>query len=120
MIAAYLYNSCSSCRNAEAILKESGANYEKREYFKEKFTRYELLTLLQRTGLSVKDILSTRSTPYRDQGLADRDLGDDEIVDLMLAEPRLLKRPILVSGSRAVVGYKADDIRELIAMDNAQ
>lgn len=120
MITAYLYNSCSSCRNAEAILKDAGVEYEKREFFKQTFTRDELTNLLERTALSVNDILSTRSTPYRELGLADRNLIDDEIIELMLAEPRLLKRPILVSGSKAVVGYRADEIRELITMDNAQ
>ncbi len=119
MITAYLYNSCSSCRNAEAILKETGADFEKREFFKEKFTREELTGLLERTGLTVADLLSTRSTPYRERGLADEDLTDDEIIDLMLEEPRLLKRPIMVSGSHAVIGYKADEIRKLVAMESA-
>ena len=120
MITAYLYNSCSSCRNAEAILREAGVDYEKREFFKQRFTHEELTGLLKRTGLSVNDLLSTRSTPYREQGLADQDLSDDEIIGLMLEEPRLLKRPILVSGSNVVIGYKADDIRDLVAMDGAQ
>lgn len=120
MITAYLYNSCSSCRNAEAILKETGANFEKREFFKQKFTRGELAGVLEQTGLSVMDLLSTRSTPYREKGLVDKDLSDSEIIDLMLEEPRLLKRPILVSGPDVVIGYKADEIRDLVAKDNAR
>lgn len=120
VITAYLYNSCSSCRNAEAILKETGADFERREFFKQKFTREELTGLLERAGLPVSDLLSTRSTPYREKGLAERDLTHDDIIDLMLEGPRLLKRPILVSGSTTVIGYKADEIRDLVAMDNAQ
>lgn len=120
MITAYLYNSCSSCRNAEAILKETGANFEKREFFKQKFTREELTGILEQSGLSVTDLLSTRSTPYREKGLADQDLTDGEIIDLMLEEPRLLKRPILVSGSDVVIGFKADETRNLVAMDKAR
>jgi regulatory protein spx len=120
VITAYLYNSCSSCRNAEAILKESGANFETREFFKQRLTREELTGLMERASLSATDLLSSRSTPYRKKGLADLKLGNDEIIDLMLEEPRLLKRPVLVSGPNVVIGYKADAIRELVAMDNGR
>lgn len=118
MITAYLYNSCSSCRKAAELLKEVGANFEVREFFKERLSEQELTALLSATGLSIGDVLSTRSTPYRELDLANRNLSDDEIVTLMLAEPRLLKRPILVSGSQSVVGYKANDIRELVKLDS--
>lgn len=120
MITAYLYNSCSSCRKAEDTLKDEGANFKKREFFKHKFSREELAGLLESTTLTVADVLSTRSTPYREMKLAERNLGDDEIIDLMLDEPRLLKRPIMVSGSDVVIGYKPDEIRQLIKMDGAK
>lgn len=119
MITAYLYNSCSSCRKAEDILKKEDADFEKREFFKQRFSREELTGLLESTTLTVANVLSTRSTPYREMKLAERNLGDDEIIDLMLDEPRLLKRPILVSGTHAVIGYKPDEILELITMDSA-
>lgn len=59
MINAYLYRSCSSCRKAEALLDEEGAQYETREYFKQKVTRAELDKIIKQTRLAVNDILST-------------------------------------------------------------
>lgn len=117
MITAYLYRSCSSCRKAEELLKENGAEYKVREYFKQRFDRNELQQILGNAGLSVEDVLSTRSTPYRDLGLASKSLSDDEILDLMVTEPRLLKRPLLVSARKSVVGYNENEIKALIAAD---
>ncbi|MCO5218442.1 MAG: arsenate reductase family protein [Thermomicrobiales bacterium] len=119
LITAYLYRSCSSCRNAENLLKSEGADFKVREFFKQRFTVAELEDLLKATGLAVSDILSVRSTPYKEMGLATRNLSDEEILQLMTEEPRLLRRPLLVSGSDAVIGYNQSAIRELIARDNA-
>lgn len=120
MITAYLYNSCTSCRKAKDVLEAEGASYEVREYFKQKVTREELDNLLESTGMTVADILSTRSTPYKQGKLAEKNLSDDEVLDLMTEEPRLIRRPILISGSDTVVGFNDGKIRELIARDNAK
>lgn len=99
-------------------MREESANLTVRDFFKDNFTRNELESLMSATGLTVTDLLSTRSTPYRELDLGDKDLSDDEIISLMLHEPRLLKRPIVVSGSQAVVGYKAEALRELVKLDS--
>lgn len=77
MIIALLSNSCTSCRKTETMLRESGVNYEKREFFKERLTRDELKTLLDSAGLKSSDVISTRSRSYKERGLATRQLSDD-------------------------------------------
>lgn len=119
MITAYLYNSCTSCRKAKDVLEAENAEFEVREYFKQMVTREELDNLLSSTGLTVADILSTRSNPYKQGNLEEKNLGDDEILDMMTEEPRLIKRPILVSGSNAVVGFNEGKIQELVLQDKA-
>jgi len=114
-IQAYLYNSCTSCRKTDEILKESGVDYERREYFKERFTKDELRTLLEQNNLTVQDVISTRSTPYKQHDLANRDLTDDEILDLMIEDPRLLRRPIVLSGDTVIIGHNEKQLRELVA-----
>lgn len=117
MITAYLYRSCSSCRNAEGLLRDEGAEFEVREFFKQRFTVPELKNLLNSTGLTVSDILSVRSTPYKEMDLAAKHLPDDEILQMMTEEPRLVRRPLLVSGNDAVIGYNQAAIRDLVAKD---
>lgn len=114
-IQAYLYNSCSSCRKTDEILKESDVDYERREFFKDRFTKEELRTLLEQNNLTVQDVISTRSTPYKQHDLANRDLTDDEILDLMIEDPRLLRRPIVISGDTVIIGHNEKQLRELVA-----
>lgn len=113
-IQAYLYNSCSSCRKTDEILKESDVDYERREFFKDRFTKEELRTLLEQNNLTVQDVISTRSTPYKQHDLANRDLTDDEILDLMIEDPRLLRRPIVISGDTVIIGHNEKQLRELV------
>jgi Spx/MgsR family transcriptional regulator len=114
-ITAYLYNSCTSCRKTDQMLKESGVEYERREFFRDRFTKDELKALLERHGLTVADVISTRSTPYKQNDLANKQLSDDQILDLMVEDPRLLRRPLVVSGDKVVIGHNAAMLQELIA-----
>ncbi|HWV24051.1 MAG TPA: arsenate reductase family protein [Thermomicrobiales bacterium] len=114
MITALLYNSCTSCRKTEEVLKASGADYEKREFFKQRLTRDELSSMLDSVGLTANDVLSTRSRPYKEMGLAEKSLSDDELLNLMVEEPRLLRRPIVIRDGEVVVGHNEAKLRELI------
>lgn len=114
MIEFYSYASCTSCRNAEALLKDLGVEYEKHEYFKQRFTPDRLKALLARIGKTPNDVLSTRSRPYKDSGLADKNLSDEELIALMIEYPQLLKRPLTVRGVEAVVGFNKGAIAALV------
>ncbi|HEV2127270.1 MAG TPA: Spx/MgsR family RNA polymerase-binding regulatory protein [Thermomicrobiales bacterium] len=104
----YLYRSCTSCRNAASILDAHGVDYDVREYFKEPFTREELESVLERAGQKPSDLVAARSVPYRAQGLAERGLSEDELLERMLAEPRLVRRPILVTEDEVAIGFDRD------------
>jgi Spx/MgsR family transcriptional regulator len=110
----YYYASCSSCRSAESLLNELGIEFEKHEYFKQRFTPDELKALLQRIGKSPSDVLSTRSRPYKDLELAGKFLSDDDLIALMIEHPQLIKRPLTVRGTESVVGYNKGAIAALV------
>lgn len=114
-ITAYLYTSCTSCRKTDEVLKDSGVAYERREYFRDRFTKQELAALLDEHGLTVADVISTRSTPYKAHDLANRQLADDEVLELMVEDPRLLRRPIVIAGDRVVIGHNEATLRDSIA-----
>jgi Spx/MgsR family transcriptional regulator len=113
-IELYLYAGCTSCRKAQSMLDELGVDYVKREFFKQRFTPEELGALLQRIGKTPNDVLSTRSRPYAELDLAKRNPEPDELIQLMIEHPQLLKRPMTVRGSEAVVGFNAGAIRRLV------
>jgi arsenate reductase (glutaredoxin) len=96
------------------LLAEHSVEFERRDYFKDEFTVEELRTLLDEIGMKPSDVLSKRSKAYKDLGLADRDVTEDELLALMPQNQTLLRRPIIVNEGKAVVGYKKDEIESLI------
>ena len=110
----YLYASCTSCRKAEDLLNEMGVEATRRDYFKQRFSRDELVDELHRANVSPFDVLSTRSRPYKELDLANRTVSSDELVDLMVEHPQLLKRPLIVKDGRATVGFNRSAIEALI------
>jgi Spx/MgsR family transcriptional regulator len=114
VIEAYTYASCSSCRKTIAQLEKSGAHFQSRDYFRQRFDRNELQIVLAKAGLKPSDILSTRSKVYAARDLGSLNLSDDELVDLMLEEPTLLKRPLVIGNGLTVVGHNASKLTELI------
>ena len=113
----YYYASCTSCRNAEAVLNDLGVPWEKREFFKQRFTHDELASLLKRIGKTPFDVLSTRSRPYKDLDLANKEITESELIDLMIEHPQLLRRPLTVRGNEVVVGYSKGAITALVEGD---
>jgi len=69
--------------------------------------------VLARAGLTPRRALSTRSRAYRELGLAEREVGDDELLDLMVDEPTLLRRPLVLGKGGAVVGYRRPELEAL-------
>ena len=79
--------------------------HEVREFFREPFTRDELMSILDRAGMKPSALVSTRSSVYRSERLGERQLSEDDWLERMLAEPRLIRRPILVSDEGVEVGF---------------
>jgi regulatory protein spx len=78
-------------------------------------SRAELARIAAALPGGARDLLATRSRRFRELGLdADR-LTDDELLDLLAREPRLLRRPILWDGRRAAVGAAEADLRRVLA-----
>jgi arsenate reductase-like glutaredoxin family protein len=73
-----------------------------------------LASTLQRAGLTPGEVLSKRSRAYKALGLAERQLSDDELLDLMVEEPTLLRRPLIISPGGVAVGFNQKQLQELI------
>jgi arsenate reductase len=71
--------------------------------------------LLKKLGLSPRELLRKGEAEYRQQALGRADVSDEEIVEAMVEHPKLIERPIVVHGNRAVLGRPPENVRELIA-----
>jgi arsenate reductase len=96
-VTIYHNPSCGTSRNTLAMIRQSGCQPEVIEYLKTPPDRARLLELIAALGISVRELLREKGTPYADLGLADPKWSDDELVDFMLAHPILINRPIVVT-----------------------
>lgn len=96
------------------ILKESGVDFESINYFIDPIPKKKLKELLGKMKLSARDILRTKEPLYRELGLAEREVSNDELMDLMVKYPDLIQRPIIEKGSRAILARPAERVREIL------
>ncbi|MGB7922265.1 MAG: ArsC/Spx/MgsR family protein [Pyrinomonadaceae bacterium] len=83
-------------------------------YYIEPLSREKLRELLAKMKLAPRDLLRTSEPIYRELGLKERTLSDDEIISLMVEHPELIQRPIVERGPRAVLGRPVENVRSLL------
>lgn len=88
---------CGTSRNALVMIRNAGIEPHVVEYLKTPPSRALVRQMLARAGLSVRDVLREKGTPYAELGLADPVLTDDQLLDAVEAHPVLLNRPLVVS-----------------------
>ena len=86
---------CGTSRNTLALIRNSGAEPEVIEYLKTPPSRATLQSLVRAMGISVRELLRRKGTPYDELQLDDPQRSDDELLDAMLAHPILINRPIV-------------------------
>jgi len=96
-VTIYHNPSCGTSRNTLAIIRASGEEPEIVEYLKTPPDRETLKSLIAAMGISVRDLLREKGTPYAGLGLDDLKWSDGELLDFMLAHPVLINRPIVVT-----------------------
>jgi arsenate reductase (glutaredoxin) len=97
-ITIYHNPDCGTSRNTLAIIRQSGEEPEVIEYLKTPPSRQRLVELIAAMGITPRDLLREKGTPYAELGLADPKWSDEQILDFMLAHPILINRPIVVTG----------------------
>jgi arsenate reductase len=93
-------------------LTEQGAEFESVNYLEHPLTAQELKRLLRSAGLSPRDALRTKEAAYKSY-VADKDLADDQLIEIMAAHPELIQRPIVVHGDKAVLARPVQKLSEL-------
>ncbi|HJT19565.1 MAG TPA: arsenate reductase (glutaredoxin) [Nitrospira sp.] len=113
-IVIYQKPTCSTCRQAIQLLKESGAAFTAVNYYEKPFSKIQLKALLKKMNLSPRDVLRTKEDVYKDLGLAKKNLSDDAVIDLMIKHPDLIQRPIVEKGAQAILARPADTVKQLL------
>lgn len=105
---------CSKSRSTLQLLEDRGVQPTLVRYLETPPNAEQLRDLLRKLGISARQLLRTGEDEYRELNLADSALSDADLIDAMAAHPRLIERPILVAGDRAVIGRPPENVLELL------
>jgi len=109
----YFNPACSKCREVRTILEQRGIEATYREYLVEAPSRAELVDLMGRLGIDdPRKMMRTSDALFAELGLGAADR--DALIDAMVEHPRLIERPIVIAGSRAVVARPAERVGEIL------
>jgi|TARA_R100000900_G_scaffold26209_1_gene20725 arsenate reductase len=96
-IVVYHNPDCGTSRNTLAMIRNAGIEPHVVEYLKTPPSRAMLESLIERAGLSPREVLREKGTPFAELGLGDESLSDTALVDAMMEHPILINRPLVVS-----------------------
>lgn len=96
-VIIYHNPACGTSRNTLELMRHAGIEPHVIEYLKTPPSRALVAQLVARMGVSVRDILREKGTPFAELGLADPALSDEQLLDAIAAHPVLMNRPIVIS-----------------------
>jgi arsenate reductase len=114
MVTIYHNPRCSKSRQTLQLLQARGIKPKIVEYLKEPPSPAELRAILERLGMKAHDLLRQSEARYAELGLKERALSDDALIELMVDNPILIERPIVVSGNKAAVGRPPEKVLEIL------
>lgn len=103
---------CTTCRNLVMLLGERGIPFERINYILDPLPRAKLKELLEKSGGAIGDMV--REKDAAKLGFESSSMSDDEVLDLLAAEPQLLQRPIVERGDRAIVARPPERVLEIL------
>jgi arsenate reductase len=104
---------CSKSRQALELLRDKGIEPEVIEYLKTPPEREELEAIIDTLGIEPRDLIRRHEALYKELDL-DRDLGRDELIDILVRNPKLIERPIVLSGNKAAIGRPPEKILDIL------
>ena len=105
---------CSKSRQTLALLEENGVSPVIREYLKDVPTFAELDQLLNILGLEPRELMRKKEAEYKIAGLNDETLSRDQLIEGMIANPKLIERPIVIKECEARIGRPPENVLEIL------
>jgi arsenate reductase len=104
---------CSKSRNTLNIIKEKGKEVNIIEYLKTPPTKNELIAIIKKLGIPARDLVRKSEQDYKDH-FKGKDLSDEEWIEAMVKYPKLIERPIVINGDKAVIGRPPEKVLEIL------
>lgn len=105
---------CSKSRQTLALLEENGVQPIIREYLKDIPTSAELGEILTILGMEPRELMRKKEAEYKSAGLNDEKLSRDQLIEGMVANPKLIERPIVIKEGEARIGRPPENVLEIL------
>ena len=109
----YSWAKWTTCRKTKEFLSQKNIKFHERDFFKEKFSREEIVGLLQSSPAS--EMFNPKSASVKSMGLEPAKLKDDQLIDLMMQEPRLIRRPVVRIDDNVYFGANSKVLEEILS-----
>jgi len=113
MIKIYHNNRCSKSRCGVELLEKSGKEYEIVKYLENTPTTGELKDIISLLGVSPIELVRKNETIWK-ENFKGKELTDEEVIKAMVENPKLIERPIVINGNKAVIGRPTESILDII------
>lgn len=115
MLTFIEYPKCSTCKKAKKYLDDKGLKHKDRHIVEERLSKEEIKKLHQKSGYPLKRFFNTSGMKYRELQLKDKlpDMTTDEQYELLASDGMLVKRPIIETDNKVLVGFKTAEYDEL-------
>lgn len=114
MLSIYHNPRCSKSRQTLQIIEDKGLDVKIIEYLKTPPTKKELAEVIEKLGISPRELLRKGEDAYKAHGLNDPKLSDSKIINFMISEPKLIERPIVINGAKAILGRPPENVLDII------
>jgi arsenate reductase len=105
---------CSKSRQTLQLLQERGIEPQVIEYLRTPPDKATLERILDMLGLAPRQLMRTKEAEYKEQGLDDPALTREQLIDAMIATPKLIERPIVIKNGKAAIGRPPEKILEIL------
>ncbi|MDD4913925.1 MAG: arsenate reductase (glutaredoxin) [Methylococcales bacterium] len=105
---------CGKSRDTLKLLEGQGIKPEIIEYLKNPPTTAELEDILQKLGVTPRQLMRSKEPEYKENGLDDPSLSDAELIAAMIRIPKLIERPIVLANGKAALGRPPEAVREIL------
>ena len=111
MIQIYTTPSCASCRKAKKWFDQYKIPYSEKNIFSIKLSKEDIFRMLANSENGFEDIISTRSKVFKEKKLDPDSMSTSSLVEFIIENPSVLKRPIIINENELQVGYNNEDIK---------
>ncbi len=105
---------CSKSRQTLALIEEAGIQPQVVRYLETPPTEAELVDVLRKLNMPLRDLIRTKEPEYQALGLDDTSLSDAQVIHILITHPKLIERPVIIKGEQAVIGRPPENVLSLL------